>query len=243
MKRPNAVLALASVLCVVTAAVAQKRELPAAPAKAVHWTREDPRCDEFLSDGDRIRVIRDGALAVAAVGYNAGGYTVVEVTVVNSADTRVDVIPEDFFLTYQDDKGRFGYEYSLPPEKVASKFKSRAKWGNFLRSFAAGMTQTTTEEAGSLYIRGPQGQVATGTYSGATTRPNAQAQADVRGRNARASQEAGEKSAQLMGAALKANTLFPKTYTFGLVYFERSKYRAANLNMIIGGALYSFSFN
>jgi hypothetical protein len=234
-------LALAALALLVAPAPAQKRELPAPPPRVIHWTHDDPRCDEVLSDGDRIRIIRDGDLAVAAVGYDAGGYTVVEVTVANSAERRVNVIPEDFLLTYQDEKGRYGYEYSLPPEKVAGKFKRRAKWGNFFRTLAAGMAQTTTTESGSVSIHGPGG-VATGTYSGTTTRPDARSQTAARERSARATEEAEEKSARLIDSALKANTLFRNTYVFGFVYFERSKYSAASLNMIIDGTLYSFAF-
>lgn len=240
MKKLN--LALVLLLAIAAPGAAQRRALPTPPEKSVHWATDDSRCEVFLSDGDYIRFIRDGDLTVAAVGYDSGGYTVVEVTVGNASAERVDVIPGDFFLTYQNDQGKFGYEYSLPPEKVASKITGRAKWGNFFRSFVAGMARTTTEESGSLYIRGPNGETATGTYSGAMTRPDARAQEAARERNAQASRNAAEKSAQLLDAALKANTLLPKTYVSGLVYFERSKYKVANLNMIIGGTLYSFTF-
>ncbi|MFL6207471.1 MAG: hypothetical protein ACJ74W_01400 [Pyrinomonadaceae bacterium] len=233
-------LTLLFTLCLYAPARAQKRELPSAPDKNIHWTRADPRCDEILSDGDAIRIIHDGSITVAVVGYDSGDYTVVEVTVANATEQRFNVVPKDFFLTYLDRKGQADYIYSMPPEKIAAKFKSRARWGNFFRSFAAGMARTTTTESGAATIYGPAG-VANGTYNGTSTAPNLAAQRAAAEANSRAGIEAEEKADRLMSGALKSNTLFPKTYASGFVYFRQNSYRAANLNMIIGDTLYSFA--
>lgn len=154
-----------------------------------------------------------------------------------------------FFITYWDEKNKFGYNYSLPPEKIAKKLQSRAKWGNFFRSFAAGMSQTTatSQTSDNVSVYG-SGGVTNGTYNSTTTTtgPDAAASRAAAKRNseatARAVAGAAAGAAGVMEAALKANTVFPKTYVSGLVYFPRKKTQANILYLIIDGTAYTFLF-
>lgn len=224
---------------------AQKRALPPYPERELTWKSGAAFADDFISDGATIRVIRDGGVTVAVFGYLDGGRVVAEVTVANETDRRVTVKPADFFITYWDKAGKMGHEFSLPPAKVADKLRGRAKWGNFFRAFAAGMAQTTStsESSGSVYVTGAGG-AARGTYSGATTTtaPDAAAQRRAAEANRAASASANADAEQVLDRALRANTLFPKTYVSGLVYFEKRKFEQSLLYVMVDGTAYTFAF-
>lgn len=234
-------LFLMILLILASAAGAQERPLPPMPAKVLDWKATAPYADQFISDGDTIRLIRQDGVTVAIFGYTSGDYLIAEVTVANGTESRATVKPEDFFITYWDEKKKFGYVYSLPPEKIANKLRSRAKWGNFFRSFAAGMAQTTTTETGSVSVYGTGGS-ASGTYSGTTTSPDRAGQARAAEANRRTSVAADARAADIISSALKANTVFPKTYVSGLVYFPRKKFQLGVLYLIIDGTGYTFAF-
>ena len=171
------------------------------------------------------------------------GYEVAEVIVANGTDHRVTVKPEDFFLTYQDGPKKMGYEFSLPPSKVAGKIRGRVRWANFFRAFAAGMSQTTTtsQTAGSVSVYGPGG-TASGTYNAATTttQPNRAALARAAEANNAATASANADAEKVLSQAFWANTLFPKTYTSGLVYFERKKFEKGLLYVMVDDTAYTF---
>src|ERR1700753_1981887 len=137
-------IALTLVLAASPLALAQKRDLPPYPQHVLMWKKEEPFADDFIVDGATVRVIKNGDLTVAMFSFLDDGYEVAEVIVANGTDHRVTVKPEDFFLTYQDGPKKMGYEFSLPPSKVAGKIRGRVRWANFFRAFAAGMSQTTT---------------------------------------------------------------------------------------------------
>jgi hypothetical protein len=103
----------------------------------------------------------------------------------------------------------------------------------FFRSFAAGMATTTSN---STVIGDFNGTIT-------TTSPNVAAQRNAALANQRAADQAKQKADTIILDALLANTVFPKKYISGMVYFERKKFKAAFLNMIIDGTAYSFGFN
>lgn len=214
-------------------AYSQKRELPDLPAQRFMWKEGEPFVDSFLSEGAMIRVIRNDGLTVAVVCYDYRSYLACEVSVLNNTNKRVDVIPENFFLAGVYDKGKADYVYSLSPKKLANKIEGRVKWGNFFRAFAAGMARTTSTST------------VTGDMSGTitTTSPNLVAQRNAAIANQQAADSAREKAGWIIQDALLANTVFPKRYLSGMVYFERKKFETAFLNMIIDGTAYSFGFN
>jgi hypothetical protein len=224
---------LASILLLASMSHAQQRPLPPKPERELVWGEKEPFADKVLSDGDAIRIIRDKekGLTVAVVGYDSGDHFVYEITVVNEAEGRINVIPEDFFSIYWDKDKKFGYMYPLAPEKVAKKYQSRAKWGNFFRSFAAGVATNTT--------------TATDNYGNSVTvtSPNTTAQRNAAIQNQNAANAANAKAGFFLDSALRSNTIFPNNNISGLVYFERKKYKNAKLYMIINGTAYEFWFS
>jgi len=238
-------LTFACFLLLSSPVLAQKRELPPYPARELSWKKSATFADEFITDGATIRLIRDDGITVAVFGFLEGDYIVAEITVANETDRRVTVKPEDFFLIYWDKSNKMGHQFSLPPAKVANKAKGRAKWGNFFRSFAAGMATTTTQtrESGSATIYG-NGGVASGTYNGTgtTTSPDVAAQRRVAQANRDATGAAHNAAEQVLSDALWANTVFQKTYVSGLVYFERKKFEQSALYVVIDGTAYTFAF-
>lgn len=238
-------LALTCLLILSSPALAQQRELPPYPSRELSWKKGAAFADEFISDGATIRLIGDGGVTVAVFGFFEGDYVVAEVTVANETDRRVTVKPDDFFLIYWDKANKMGHTFSLPPAKVANKARGRAKWGNFFRAFAAGMAQTTSASngSGSVSATGPGGS-AYGTYSGTatTTSPDRAAQRRAADANQAATEAARAAADQVLSDALWANTVFPKTYVSGLVYFERKKFELSGLYVVIDGTAYTFAF-
>jgi hypothetical protein len=214
-------------------AYSQKRELPDMPAKRFIFKEGEAFADSFLSEGATIRVIRNNGLTVAAVCYDYRSYLACEVSVLNGTDKRVDVIPENFFLAGQFANGKADYVYSLSPTKLAKKIEGRVKWGNFFRVFAAGMATATSTSTvtGDLNARIT------------TTSPNVAAQRNAAIANQQAADSARQKADIVISDALLANTVFPKRYVSGMVYFERKKFETAFFSMIIDGTAYSFGFN
>ncbi len=98
-------------------------------------------------------------MTAALSGYDLKDHLVCELFVLNQTDDPVNVIPTDFYLTYKDKDKKFQYEFPVPPEKLANKYRSRAKWENFLRAFAEGMATTTSQtyESGSVNFYGRNG--------------------------------------------------------------------------------------
>jgi hypothetical protein len=226
-------------------ALAQKRELPPFPARELHWKPDEPFADKFITDGATIRLIKDEGVTVAVFGYLEDKYIVAEVTVMNDTEKRVTVRPEDFVIVFRDKGDKYGHIFSLPPAQVAKNVRGRAKWGNFFRALAAGMASTTStsQTSGTASIYG-SGGYASGTYNSTTitTAPNVAAQRAAVERNRLESERAAEAAEQVLSNSLWANTLFPKTYASGLVYFERKKFETSDLFIVIDGTAYSFLF-
>jgi hypothetical protein len=240
-------LALSLLLALSAPAAAQQRPLPPPAARELDWKPGAPFADHFIADGVTVRIVRDGGVTVAVAGYDRGDYLVAEIAVANDTDGRFDVLPGDFFMTYwQSPKDKLRHMYSLPPGKVANKYRGRARWGNFFRSLAAGMAAnrtTTSTETGTMNING-DGRSATGTYTGTTT-TTARDDAALRRAaeaNRRADDEAAGKADEVMSEALFANTLFPKDRTSGMVFFERKKFEGGILYVTVNGTAYTFAF-
>ncbi|MFL6332056.1 MAG: hypothetical protein ACJ754_01790 [Pyrinomonadaceae bacterium] len=249
MRRPATLLLLLIVIIISPYALAQKRDLPPKPTREMIWGPKEPYADEVLADGASIRIIKQDGLMVGVTGYDSGDYLVIEVAVLNGSDKRVDIHPEDFFLVYWDKKDKFGYGFSLDAQKVAKKYENRAAWGNFFRSFAAGMATRTitsqTIESGSVSTVG-SGGTASGIYSSTatttSTAPNTEALRNAAAANATATTSADERTTRIMNAALRANSIFPREDIQGLVYFKREKFKVSKLYIIIDSTAYVFLF-
>jgi hypothetical protein len=233
MKSRAFLAALFLLTVTVSATYSQKRELPDMPAKRLVWQEGQEFADSFFSEGVTVRVIKNSGLVVAAVCYDYRDHLACEVTVLNGSAKRIDVLPENFFIAGKYKDGKADYVFSLPPTKLAKKYESRAKWGNFFRAFAAGMATTTSTSS------------VTGDLNGTitTTTPNRTAQRNAAIANQRASDEAKDKADSIVLYALMANTVFPGKHVSGMVYFQRKKFETSFLNMIIDGDAYAFGFN
>jgi hypothetical protein len=232
--KPRALLATLILLTASASAVySQKRALPDMPAKRLVWQEGQEFADSFYSEGVMVRVIKNSGVIVAVVCYDYRDHLACEVTVLNGADRRIDVLPENFFMVGTYENGEADYVFSLPPTKLAKKYESRAKWGNFFRAFAAGMATTTSTSRVTGDVRG--------TIT--TTSPNVPAQRDAAAANREALDEAKAKGDSIILYSLMAHTVFPNKHISGMVYFQRKKFHTAFLNMIIDGTAYSFGFN
>lgn len=219
-----------------------------ADVKYVYWEQGKEYCDEIYIDGTRIRYLTDGGVTVALFVADVDGFYAAAVRVENRTEARVLVDPDRtrFMVIAKNEKDDFPMK-PLDPDKVAKKIAGRAKWGNFWRSFAAGMaTRTTTsqsQESGSFNVYGPRTS-ANGTYSGSstttTTAPDYSARDRAAEANARASAEARGEAELTRGNALRTTTLFPAHYVNGSIFFEHKKIERAVFRIMIGQTVYNF---
>jgi hypothetical protein len=202
------------------------------PAKppTITWKKDDPNCDLIVVEGSRYRIIKRDGLFIAFEFVESRDLYVAAVYVANDSDGRVLVDPQSSILALWKDVKKEAYEIvaPTPPEKVAKKIESRARWANALRAFGAGMatTQTTTY---------------TGSDSVTTIAPDLEARSRADRQNAETTGQAEDKAAGVMSAALKANTLFSKEYVSGEIYFQKKKFEAGYFVFKIGDAFYQFT--
>ncbi len=236
-------LAASFLILVFTVASAQDTPVPKPTPRVLTWSTDAPFADSYKSEGADIRVIKDNGLLVAVVGYDAKDHMICEVAVVNQSEHRVDILPKDFFLAYTDKDDKLQIELPLPGKQLAGKYSSRAKWGTFFRAFVAGMATTTSNASTSGDIYSSQGS-RVGTYEGntTTTTPNVNAQRNAAEANRRSAADAAAKGAAVINAELLANTLFPKQYISGMVYFSRKKMDTGRFFVAIDGTFYVFRF-
>jgi hypothetical protein len=216
----------------------------------IAWKENDPNCDLIAVDGARYRIIKRNGLFIAFEFIEANGVYVAAVYVSNRSNDRVMVDPESSFLAIWKDIKKAPYETitPTPPEKIAGKIASRARWANAFRTLGAGMatTQTTTTSSanGSVMATGSGGS-AIGTYAGSgsstTTSPDLEARRQAEKQNAETTAQAQNQAANVMSAALKANTLFPKGDVSGEIYFQKKKFEAGFFVFKIGDAFYQFA--
>src|SRR5262245_30920949 len=111
----------------------------------ITWKENDPNCDLIAVNGARYRIIKRNGLFIAFEFIEADGIYIAAVFVSNGSDSRILVDPRLSFLALWKDVKKEPYETHAPtpPEKVAGKIASRARWANALRSFGAGMATTT----------------------------------------------------------------------------------------------------
>ncbi len=71
-------------------------------------------------------------------------FYVADVFVANSSGNKVDVLPEKaLFVTWANPNQAPDVSGPIPPEKIASKIKSRAKWATFFGSLSAALASQT----------------------------------------------------------------------------------------------------
>jgi len=201
-------------------------------------------CDSVIVDGKTFRIIDDGQRYIALYPSYEDGYWVGLVVLINKTSDRFDFEPlkHTGVLAWKTEKeylaGANPTVYpAIAPESIAKDIERRAFWSNALRSFGAGMqTQTATVQTtipGTI-----------GVMNSTVTVPDDAARQKAAQENAKNSARSTSASSQLMGEALKANTIFPADKVFGNVYYKRNKKMAViAFNFVLAKHIYSFVYN
>ncbi len=204
-------------------------------SERVLWYRDRANSDTILVNSLSVRIISGHNSIDATVGMafiDQGDYFLAYVYISNDGQERFEVDPQDFRIAYWKDKDAYlnrkpgDWSYSVAPEAVASKYKSRAQWNAFFVRLAGGMAATTvtTEQSGTVTVIDGS-TVANGTYSGTstTTVPDRRAQVAADANARRITNDAQGEASAILKTSLKANTVFPGEHVSGWVYFQRKK--------------------
>lgn len=121
--------------------------------------------------------------------------------------------------------------FALSPEAAAKKADGNRVFKNIMTGMLAGMSRRTVTENsttnGTVTVNSNDGTVATGTYNGQTTteksEPNPAAQQQARQTIDERNRNGAETKNNILGSALRANTIFPDKYVFGEIFFEPAK--------------------
>jgi hypothetical protein len=217
--------------------------------KRLSWTMGAPQSDSIVVDGVSIRVLTNQDILVAVAITDNGSYNVAEVTVLNNGKGRILVDPELTRFIVVTKEGKTQALEPIPAQKIAGKIRSRARWGNALRAFAASLatrqSTSTSQTNGNVSVFG-QGGFAQGTYSGTTTTttstPDVEAQRRAAATIARNTEDANLRAEGIVSSGLKANTLFPGNTLDGIIYFDHKKYQKAAFRILIEDTVYDFAF-
>lgn len=210
-------------------------------------------CDSFLQDGANVKVIRLNDIVLSVIIGDDGDYLLADTLIINNSKNRLLVNPDHasmFFWKNGDTKLNPELSSPIPAEKIAKKIRTRIAWANALGAMGASVaTQTSTVNSttnGTVSVIGSNGSSANGTYSGTTestvTTPNTQAQVQEAMRARDRTTQANSVGGSYIASALKANTLFEKQSTNGLIYFKRTKAKFAIFTIELDNVLFDFAF-
>jgi hypothetical protein len=217
--------------------------------KVVLCDESTPTCTHQYIDGKKFKILTADQVVITAYASANTKYARVDLSVLNKTTMPIDVLPQNFSISELTPKERtFAY---VPFEKIVKSDEHRAGWANALNAFGAGMAtkQVTTDTTsnGTVDLNSSDGTYTNGTYSGTSTSTTsvpdyaaqAQAQENIRNRNAAIAAE----SQVMSQAALKANSVMPNQAISGVVYFEFDK-KVETLQLIlpIGGITYEIPF-
>jgi hypothetical protein len=243
---PKIALCLLLLTFILAAPAAFAQNPPEKQPLVITWDKDNPGCDQIFIEGMKYRIIKHDGLTVVANIFEEKDYLIAHVGVFNGSKDRVLVSPEASSLTvWKDAKKQDATETfaPIPAEKVAQKVANRGRWARALMAFggATATTTQTTTESGSVIATGPGG-TATGTYSGSstTTVPDYEARRRAERATADSAARAGARADAVMGAALRANTVFPDKNVIGEIYFQRKKFELGYFALRIGDVSYNF---
>lgn len=251
--------AAALLLCAASFVVslAQEQAAPAAaqPPKdrVIGWKPDDPNCDRIVIDGRSYRIIKNDGIVVAAYITEARDFYAADVAVSNNTERRILVDPQMTLMEIWKKGAPADKSEILHPitaEKIAAKIQQRAALANALRSFGASMSQTSqtvqTTGSGNVSVFG-SGGYANGTYTGTSTStvtsPDVAAQRRADAQNAETSAQAQAQTTGIRMAGMRANTLFPKHYIQGDVYFPRKKFQTGDFVLKVENVYYVFGIS
>ena len=221
----------------------------------LYWSADKLKCPicDSITIQDTDFDIFDGEKFHLALASNYTDKLIqVAVYLENKTDgDRIEFKPTDSVMVLFVKKGEPPTIYQpMSPEQVAKKIGGQPKLKNFLTLFAAGMARQNTTvnstTSGSVYATGTNGS-ASGTYnesgSAVISSPDraaqTRAQQTVADRNAKAQNTADS----VLSSALRANTIFPKKYIAGNLYFERKKGELMFIGIMVSGVMYVRAYN
>ncbi len=233
------------------------------PVVFLIWDSDQTRyCDQIAIDGDTYQVIVFPPLMLAVTFSHDGGQSTAYVyaRLAENSKIRVNILPQYFRMAEVQPK--LQVQGPIPPQRIAGKVKSRARWTAALSRIAGSLqtktitTQSTTTargyDSGRFSLReqwgGRQWQ---GTYSGTstgnayttttTTVPDYEARARAEANAQMIEARAAERADEISGGALRPTTLLPGSSVYGAVYFKRDK--KANFSVLaipVGGFQFEF---
>lgn len=199
-------------------------------------------CDKMIVNGETFRIISDDNVYLAFNLTYEDEYYVGMVYLINKGE-RFDFEPtkQTGVLIWKDSK-IFANDHqnyktypAVAPETIAQKLQTRALWANALRSFGAGMqTQTSTASVSA------PGQFPTQVT---ITEPSSQAKQTANQQNAQTNARTIAQSSEILGSALRANTLLKDGKIYGNLYFPRKKGKVIAFNLKLRDTFYSFIYN
>ncbi len=224
-------------------AAASKRET----RKFVVWEKETCKaCDDFYSEGSRIKSIRYGPLFAAVTLRLDDGKFVpwVYFQIDEEFKGKVDINPDAVQLFIL--QPEFGYAERLDTEEMAASMVRKARgWGAVIAGLSAmGTRSTTTSETGDLSVNGSAGTYR-GSYSGYSTRTEPDRDTAERGRQTaeRMVGTAQEKAEAVLSAGLRRTSLFAGQKLSGELYFKKKgKPKVVVLRVQVGRMDFEFPF-
>ncbi len=189
--------------------------------------------------GRRYWVSKNDKYLVLLSAEQTGDYFILHVGVQNDSASLVSLDPSQ--IVVQDLLQPKPLHYFSPGE-VASKARRRGSWAVFFRALAAGMQAygqsqpTTSYSTGNFNVHDQYGNWVYGSYSGTTTTYKPPDTSQIQRQSAEdiaaIRQTTEARAASVEKSSAYAQTLAPRSYVLGYVYFSKAK--AKNLKDLIG---------
>jgi hypothetical protein len=222
---------------------------------------EGKNCVFQYIDGFKYKTLTaDGA--TITVSLAVGKYSRVAVSVTNTGEKPIDVLPLEMTLDVDQPKPkRLAF---VSPEQIAKSVEHSAHWANALNAMGGAMatkqttsqtdTSGTVNSSGNVSVYGSDGSSANGSYNGngtyngtstnTTSSPDYAAQARARDNIAQRNAAVAGVEANLSQTSLRSNTVLPGKTVRGYVYFQFDKHTdAQHLTIPISQTNYVFSFH
>jgi hypothetical protein len=210
---------------------------------------ENAGCKHQFVNGGNFKTLTSDGLTVTVAVAKGRKYTRADVSVFNSTDANVDVLPTNFELVELKPKQK-ALSY-VDAGKVMRSAQRRIAMANALTAMGASMqsqqSTTDTSTSGTIDITNSDGTTSTGDYRGSSTSTTSspdyaaqeRANETIRQNNA----ALAAFNSQLSRDALRANTVLPNSGVHGFVFFERDKKaQSVTLAVPIGDTVYKFPF-
>jgi hypothetical protein len=223
---------------------------------------EGKNCVFQYIDGFKYKTLTADGVTITVSLAGGNKYTRVAVSVTNTGEKPIDVLPVGMTLDVDQPKPK--RLALVSPEQIAKSVEHSAHWANALNSMGAAMAtkQTTSQtdttgtvnSSGNVSVYGSDGGSANGSYNGngtyngtsatTTSSPDYAAQARARDNIAQRNAAVAGVEATLAQTSLRSNTVLPGKTVRGYVYFQFDKHTdAQHLTMPIGQTNYLFPFH